>query len=154
MAKAISFSPYPFFSWYIFTVVHHNYVMINRFLDLYTVYIYVSCDCCFFNSGVRLHMVIGSQETSSVYDNILFHIEFYTPDSLETERKVEFLSQMLVTNPSINCVNDEILDLWQACPDPPGALSIQALSAIPDISNVVIHYHYDKDKATSRSVSE
>ena len=88
------------------------------------------------SAGVRLHMVVGSQETSSVYDNILFHMQFYTPDSLETEQKVEFLSQMLVTNPSINCVNDEIHDLWQDCPDPPGAAHIEALDGIPDIPNV------------------
>ena len=84
-------------------------------------------------SGVRLHMVMGSQDTSSVYDNIRFHVDFYTPDSLETQQKVHFLSQMLVTNPSINCVNDEIHELWQDCPDPPGASDIKALSDIPDI---------------------
>jgi len=82
--------------------------------------------------GVCLHMSIGSGESTSVYDNILFHLAFYTPDSLETEKKVEFLSRMLVTNPSINCVNDEIHELWLQCADPPGAANIEALSTIPD----------------------
>lgn len=81
-------------------------------------------------------MVVGSQETTSVYDNIRLHIQFYTPDSLETEQKVEFLSQMLVTNPSINCVNDEIHELWLDCPDPPRAEDLAVLRDIPDIPNV------------------
>jgi hypothetical protein len=87
--------------------------------------------CCV--EGVRLDIVIGSQKTSSVYDNILCHIQFYTPESLETEQKAEFLSHMLITNPSIKCVTDEIKELWRACPDPPGATDIQSLRNIPDI---------------------
>lgn len=82
---------------------------------------------------MRLHLVIGSQESSSVYDNIRCHLLFYTPASLETERRVELLSRLLVSNPSIHGTADEIRDLWLACPDPPGSSHIPALDFLPDM---------------------
>lgn len=86
-------------------------------------------------------MVIGSQKTSSVYDNILFHVQFYTPDSLETEQKVLYLSRMLVMNAGISSVHEEIHKLWEECPDPPGTAHIQVLNDIPKISNMVGQHH-------------
>lgn len=86
--------------------------------------------------AVRLHMVIGSRKTESVYDNIRFHVIFFTPDSLEAQRKTTVLSQILVTNPSITRVKDEIHELWAACPDPPGASDIPILNSFPDVSNL------------------
>ena len=71
-----------------------------------------------------------------MYDNVLCHITFYTPEALETFQKVEFLSQLLVTNANNDCIKSEIAELWAECPDPPGSSNIAALQDIPPIPNL------------------